>query len=131
MIAIEQYDIVRFKGVDYQVEAIGPEKVVLRSLRDGRTTTTTLEGLLSSVAAASHDSLFFAERLLETLPHDEAEEVRNWYRHLTELATGVDPYAAEGAPHKDQYRLDLPLYERIESKCEEMAAGDQSLYSQP
>jgi transposase InsO family protein len=124
MIAIEQYDIVHFKGVDYQVQAVRPEKVVLRSLRDGRTTTTTLDDLLSSMAtAAGHDSLlFFAERFLETLPRDEAKEVRNWYRHLTELATGVDPYAEEGAPSKDQYCLDLPLYERMESKRQEMTA---------
>ncbi|MGC9154810.1 MAG: hypothetical protein ACP5HZ_04100, partial [Ferrimicrobium sp.] len=122
MIAIEQYDIVHFKGVDYQVQAIRPEKVVLRSQRDGRTITTTLDDLLSSMATTSHDSQFFAERFLETLPHDEAEEVRKWYRHLTELATGVDPYAEEGVPSKDQYRVDLPLYERMESKCQEMTA---------
>ncbi len=120
VLVIEQYDTVHYRGIDYQVQAVSGEKVVLRSLRDGRTLKTTLGDLLANVTSSSRDSLFFNERILDTLLDEDARAARFWYGHVMEVESGVNPNLPDSARANPQYSMDQTLSQRIQTKLLEL-----------
>ncbi|MEX6430462.1 Mu transposase C-terminal domain-containing protein [Ferrimicrobium acidiphilum] len=121
MLALEQYDTVRFRGEDHQVQAIAGSKVILRSLVSGKTLETTVSELLASIRVGGDGPTFAAERILDTLSDEDAKVTRFWYGHVTEIITGRNPNLPDSASPKPDYASDKSLGQRIQAKCIELS----------